>query len=229
MKKLISLIIFCMIFPTVYGSSLQKKTRGFFDKSITINNNSGGGKEEVGVKDNPGGNESVWNIDFGGMDVVFPNQPAYKQIVSSVNSFGATYKFSEQAHFFTRYSTFVVDGVELEGVDTQWQHEHIALGYGLRFSLVGKTPKQLVVNLGVTRSKINELAKFGTIPNLEMGIVADIKYLWVAESSNYGINLTVVEVESTAETFESYHKGGYMSIGFVYSVGIDQLVKDIVE
>ena len=223
MKKLLSIFILCMLYNTVYAGSLQKKTKGFFDRSVTINNSNGGGKEDVGVTDNSGKKESVWNMDIYGMEVIFPQQPGYKQIVPSANAFGVTYKFSEHAQFWTRYSRFTLKGVKLDGVDTKWEHEHFSGGYGLRFGIAGDVPKQLVVNFGVSRSKVNELAQYGSIPNLEMGIVADVRYLWLVDNSSYGINLTIVEVESSSNSWNSYHKGGYMSIGLFASFAAPDL------
>jgi len=225
MKKLI--LILCFVYSGASAGTLQKKASEFFKPkpepapTVEITNNVGGNGSSDAVKDSPGAKESVWNLDIYGMELISPDQPADQQFMTQISGFGVTYKFSEVAHFWGTYSKFSVDGVNLGNVDTEWQHEHMLGGGGLRFP-VG-THNQLSVNFGLGQSKIKETAKYGSVGNLKTTMATTVKYLWLTDNANFGLNLSMIRADSKASTWESYHKGGYFSVGLTASFGVPDL------
>lgn len=216
-----SLFLFLFIvYSTMFAGTLQSGSARFFDTSTTNNFNIGTNESEKKVNDSAGKKESVYNVNFYGLEFMFPDQPADQQFITAMTGFGVTYKFSEVAHFWGKYSTFLVKGVELNGTGTNWKHEHLIVGYGIRFKY--QDEKQIVLNLGVSESKVSD-ATYGTIGGLKMGLAADVKYLWLSDNSSYGIVLSILEVGSDETSFENYKKGGYISIGFTAEFGVPDL------
>ena len=213
-----SLFLFLFIvYSTMFAGTLQSGSSRFFDTSTTNNFNIGSKEDDKKVSDSTGKKEAIFNINFYGLDFIFADQPADQQFLSSLSGFGLTYKFSEVAHIWGKYSTFTVNGVPLNGNSTNWEHKHLMGGYGIRFAY--QDEKQIVLNLGISQSEVSD-ENYGNIGKLKMGIVADIKYLWLSDNSSYGLVLSIVEVGSNESTFERYQKGGYISIGFTAEFGM---------
>lgn len=208
----ILLILLLLIYSSVNAGTLQKKTKSFFGGDNIVNI---GTKE---VKDESGFNESLYNIDFFGIDLILPHQPANDQFLSTVTGLGLTYKFSELLSIWGRYSFFTVKGVKLNGNDTSWEHKHYAGGLGYRYMF--KEKNRIVYNVGLSQSEIKETVSLGTVKSLQTGVVADIKFLWTDDNLSYGPYLTITNVPSKATTWETHHKGGYTSIGLTLQMGI---------
>lgn len=219
MKKLILVLIISFLSFSVNAGTLQDKASGFFGS--TTNNFNMGGKDEDSDKldkDVAGKDESIWNLDIYGMDFNLPHQPANQQFIPTITGMGLTYKFNEHTHLWGRYSTFHVKGVELEDVSTEWKHTHYVGGYGFRFNF-GKS-NRISLNLGLSKSVVEETKQFGKIDGLQTGVAMDVKYIWTDSNLAYGLYMSLVQVGSTAETWEKHHKGGYVGIGATVQIGL---------
>lgn len=170
------------------------------------------------VSDEANIKESVWNVNFYAMDIIFPGQPAQRQMIGAVTGLGLTYKFSERAHLFGKWSDFTATGIS----GTQWHHQHILGGAGIRFYFAERN--QLVVNVGMGKSEVEETSEYGSISDLQMTALLDIKYHWISDNLTYGPVLTIVETEPDTEDLENYIKGGYVTIGFTVEFGIPDLL-----
>lgn len=223
-KQLILLCFLCITVNIAYAGTLQKKASSFFGGDTTNNNFNIGSntKDESKLKeDYAGKSESIWNIDIYGMDFVLPHQPANEQFIPSLTGLGVTYKFNEHAQLWGRYTTFSIKGVKLDDIDTEWKHTHYVGGYGFRFNL--EHNKRITVNLGVSKTRVEETKNFGEIEDLQTGIALDTKYLWTDMNLTYGVMLSLVQVGSKSETWETHRKGGYVSIGATMQIGLPNL------
>lgn len=246
MKKILLLLLFISLaFSDVFALSLIKGPPNVVDNKTIINmapRNPGTTGQttpppQPDVKDTYGVYESRWNFDLFLMEAIFPNQPASRQFLSNITGLGVTYKFSEAAHAWGKWTRVEFEGVNLTTTDivydeetgedtgetvknkhsTIWKHEHWLGGFGLRWDL--GDAQQLVINLGTGVSEVSEGNNYGKL-NLDTPVVADIKYLWVSDNISYGLNLTILEVESKEKDFAEYHKGGYVAIGLTIGFGI---------
>lgn len=226
-KQLIILCFLCLTVNISYAGTLQEKAAGFFGGTTTNNINIGSkdnSKDNSKVADDYAGkSESIWNLDIYGMDFILPHQPANEQFVPSLTGIGLTYKFNQHAQLWFRYSTFSVEGVKLDDVDTEWKHTHYVGGYGFRFNL--ENNKRITVNLGVSKTRVEETKQFGEVEELKTGLALDTKYLWTDRDMTYGLMLSLVQVGSKAETWDDHRKGGYVSIGAALQIALPNLLE----
>jgi len=164
MKRLFLFLI--IVYSTAFSGTLQSSTSRFFDTSTTNNFNIGSKDEDKKVSDSSGKKESIFNVNFYGLEFIFPDQPAEQQFLTAMSGVGMTYKFSEVAQYWIKYSNFSVAGVQLNGRGTNWVHKHISGGYGIRFAY--QDEKQIVLNLGVSKSEVSD-ETYGKIGGLETG------------------------------------------------------------
>lgn len=171
------------------------------------------------VKDYAGHGQSRYNLDISGLVFIFPDQRASEKFLGIISGYGATYKFSELLSIWGRFSQFTIDGAKLDGVNTEWKHEHIAVGLGFRSDINGGK-NRIAINIGpILYSKVIETSKFGAINELGRGIALDAKYLFVKGDFNFGPFLSLNEVPSKSTKYATYNKGGYTLIGLTLQFG----------
>lgn len=165
--------------------------------------------------------ESQWNVDVDFMPYVFPDQPAQPQFRTDSFTLGATYKFSDFVHMWTKYVQLTIDGDKLDGNPTSWKHTHVLGGFGVRVNV--NDNQQVQFNAGAGSSEIEEKESGESVENLGTPIAVEFKYLWAYDNLSYGVIYSIVDVPSTSEESGSYIKGGYNYVGLTVQVGIQGL------
>jgi len=110
-----------------------------------------------------------------------------------------------------------------EARDTNWQHQHLFYGFGLRWTInyEPENIQQIQVNLGyAVLTSVTETGTGNEVANLDAGLLAEFKYLWVRDNMAYGIVMSIVDLQPESEYYDDYMRGGYKYISFTVQFGL---------
>ena len=147
------------------------------------------------------------------------DQPVKDQMITTFTGMGTTYKFSPKMQVVTKYMQFKVKGKD----DTEWTHEHMLVGLGIR-SYFGDD-QQFQVNILLGESKVTGNNGLGSVKNLEIPIFLDLKYQWViSDTLMLGPQITFGRVANSCEEPDGKYTdcghGGYTSIALNIQIGL---------
>ena len=217
---------------------------------VIIHNNAAPQQSSVPTPGSRGNGfeEADWSIDADVVPAMFADQPSKRQIVEDALIIGCTYKFSNTIHMFVKGAMFAVEGTrkinreekknytnamledpEREDLEepepelTEWEHQHLFYGFGLRWN-VARTEdetQQIQINAGYgIISSVREKISGESVGNLEPGAMLEFKYLWASDNFAYGIVASIIDMPSLSEEWEYDTNGGYKYIAFTVQMGL---------
>lgn len=195
-------------------------------------------KIKSGLFSSNSGNQTIVNVEKGDKGLDMNEDKSYKESTITITAdifpftalssmggrqfsqdsftIGVMYKVDEHWQGVAQWANLKHQSID----NIEYKSTHYMFGIGLRWTISSELDQQIQINGGVSSSEIKRGGE--GIEDFEQPAWGEVKYLWCADNTAYGIKIQAMDIPNKADNDDDYRNYGYVIFSFNFEVGLPE-------